>query len=187
MEQNGPWATQGISGEAGIVDLLFDPFSKLVVAHVGKKVSDDRPLKSLYAKLPEEERYHPLTPVSDRLSYEDAMLSPCGPFLFLNIFEAIVEDGKFDRGFDWHSLQKIELPSGKIMLELKWGDLEPRVRNFYSPWIAGIAGIANDGETLYVRLATPRENENKLRYCLAKLYPAQKRYEVITELSGTFL
>jgi hypothetical protein len=179
MEQNGPWAAQGINCKAGIVSLLFDPYSELIVAHVNKLIAENFALKSLYARRPAEERYKLLTPASETLSYENVVLSPTGSAMFVSIFESFVGGGQ-----DWHSLQKIELPSGKIISELKWGDLEPRVRNFYSPWIASIVRVDNDGETLYVRLAIPRENETKLRYYLAKLRPEKRQYEVITELSG---
>lgn len=182
MEQNGPWAARGISGKAGIVDLLFDPYSELVVAHVGKRAADNRPLKSLYVRHRSEERYRLFTPVSEILSYENVVLSSTGPFLFVNVFEALVDDGKFDGAFDWHSLQKIELPSGKIILELKAGELEPCVRH-YSTWISDIVGVDKDGETIFVKLGIPQEKDNWLRYCLVKLHPAQKQYEQITELS----
>ncbi len=186
MEQNGPWAEQGISGKAGIVGLLFDPYSKHVLVHVGRRVADDRPVKCLYARHQNEERYKLFTPLSEILSYEDVILSPTGPFVFVNVFEASVDDGRFDGGFDWHSLQKIDLPSGRVISELKAGDLEPQVGH-YSTWIASIVGIDKDGETIFVRLAIPQEKENKLRYCLAKLYLTQRRYELITELSGGHL
>jgi hypothetical protein len=186
MEEKGPWVAQGIIGKARIVDLLFDTYSRLVVAHVAKEVADKRPLKSLYARHTNEESYRLFTPVSEKLSYEDVVLSPTGPFMFVNIFEARVDDGKFDGSFNWHSLQKIELPSGRIVLELKAGELEPRVGH-YSTWVAGIVGISNDEETVFVRLAIPQEKENKLRYCLVKLRPTQRNYEVITELTGGYL
>ena len=50
MGQNGPWVSQGINGATGIVGLLFDPYLELIMAHVGKKVAEHRPLKSLYRK-----------------------------------------------------------------------------------------------------------------------------------------
>jgi len=52
-----PWSAQGISGKAGILGLLFDPFSKLIVVHVGKKGADARPLKCVYVKHADEERW----------------------------------------------------------------------------------------------------------------------------------
>lgn len=186
MEQSNRFAKLGISGKAGIVNLLFDPYSKLLIAHIGKRAADDRPLKCLYARHLHEERYRIFTPDSEVLSYESAVLSPSGPFMFVNIFEALVDDSKFGGAFDWHSLQKIELPSGRVILELKAGELEPHVKH-YSTWIAGIVGVGNDEETVFARVAIPQAGENKLRYCLVKLNVAQKQYELITELSGGFL
>src|SRR3990172_1228825 len=184
MEQNDRLEMLGISGATGIVGRLYDPYSELVVGHVGKKVADNRPLKSLYIRHRSEERYRLFTPFSETLSYEDAALSPTGPFIFVNIFEALVEDGKFGGGYDWHSLQKIDLPSGKIISELKDGELEPRFGH-RSPWVADIVGVDKDGETIFVSLAIPQEKKEAMqRYCLAKLHPAQRQYEVITELSG---
>lgn len=186
MEQNGPWIAQGISGQAGILCLLFDPYSELLLVHVQKKALENCPLKSLYVRHVSEERYRLFTPVSEKLSYEDTLLAPNGPFIYVNVFEAIINDGRFIGSFDWHSLQKIELPSGKIISELKAGDLVPQLGQ-HSPWISSIVGACDDRETIFVNLAIPRENERKLRYYLAKLYPSRKHYEVITELTGTFL
>lgn len=185
MEQNGRLEMLGISGAAGTVGLLYDPYSQLLVAHVRKIVRENCPLKSLYARYPNEEHYRFFTPISEILSYEDVVLSPSGPFMFVNIFEAIVDDDPH-AAFNWHSLQKIDLPSGKIILELKDGELEPRFGH-RSPWVSDIVGVDKDGETIFVRLSIPQEKENKLRYCLAKLDPTQKRYELITELSGCYL
>ena len=75
----------------------------------------------------------------------------------------------------------------KIISELKDGELEPRFGH-RSPWVADIVGVDKDGETIFVSLAIPQEKKEAMqRYCLAKLHPAQRQYEVITELSGGYL
>ena len=185
MKKTEPWITVGISGEAAVLGLWYDPHSETIVAHLEKRHSGSRPLKCLYVRHRNQQQYQLLMPASDVLSYDDVVLSPLSSCLFVNVFQ-VVHEGDQGTSFDWHGLQAIELPSGKKLFELKGGDLEPRFGH-RSPWVAGIVGLAADAKTLFVSLAIPQQSDTKLNYSLVKLDPVERRYELITELSKVFL
>ena len=183
MKENGPWADIGITDETRILDLVFDPHSGSLVAKCGRLVAENVGIKSLYLRGIHETTYRRISAAIGNLSYEDAVLTPNGPYLFANIVEITI--GASGASGDWHSLQKIELPSGQIVLEINRDELEPRLPG-HRAWISGIVGVSNDGQTVFCKIGI-QQGAGRVHYHLASLYPAQKRYELITELTRVFL
>lgn len=185
---NEPWAHIGISDESQFVELLFDSYSESLIAKFWRHVADNHYVNSLYLRAIQGPGYRRLTGKSDTLSYEDAVLSPSGPFMFVNILEA-QKDGEKYSGYDWYALQKLKLPEGEVVSEVRDGQL-PGKLDGQKTWISKLHGASKDGNTIYCTIGIPeREAKSsiKMRYHLAALHVENKSFKLITGLKDVFL
>ena len=185
MNREEPWAAVGIHGKASALKLLYDPYSEIVIAQVGQDSPSGHFLKHVYTRLRTENQYHLFTPESRLLSYEDVVLSPKGFCLFANVFE-LVDENDQNTMFNWHGLQALELPSGKVLFELNSKNLEPQPGH-RDPGLMNIVSVAGDGKSIVARLAATEQGKTKMGNWLVNLNLDERRYELITELSCTFL
>lgn len=183
-KMNEPWADIGITGESQFIELLFEPHSKSLIAQFYRSISDRHGVKSLYLRSTSESRYQRLTKISDSLSYENAVLSPSGPFVFVNILQARKEQDKY-LGYDWYAIQKIQLPEKRIIGEIRNGQLLGAV-NDQRAWISALQGVNEDGNTVFCIIGTPEmqaDNSTRMGYHLAALNFDEKSFKPLTELT----
>ncbi|MBI3440972.1 MAG: hypothetical protein HY052_04095 [Proteobacteria bacterium] len=183
-KMNEPWANIGITGESQFIQLLFEPHSKSLVAQFYRSIGDHHGVKSFYLRAMGDVRYQRLTEMGDSLSYEDAVLSPNGPFVFVNILQARKERDKHF-GYDWCAIRKIRLPEKEVVGEIRDGQL-PGAANGQRAWISALQGVSEDGKTVYCVIGTPgtpTENSTKIRYYLAALDFDGKSFKPLTELT----
>lgn len=179
MEKDSPWADLGITGESRYLNSFFEPHSRNIVVQFGRLVTENVGIKSLYLRSVNEKTYRRLSAASERLSYEDVVLTPDGPSVLVNIFDVDSSHATAD----WHSLQKIQLPGGKVVLEVN--QLESQAPGCRA-WISRLVGVSNDGETVFCNIGIQNGSE-RVRYYLVHLNPNTKRYELITELTHIYL
>ena len=183
---NEPWANVGITGEARFIELLYVPHSKSLVAQFYREVGHNHHVKSLYVRGIQDQTYRRLTEESDSISYEYAIVSPCGPFVLVNILEALRDEYG---GYNWYALQLIELPGGKVVSEVKDGELSGKGGRGKT-WVSKIHGMSQDGKTVYCTIGSPERSvsdSGRIKYHLAELDLNRKSFTVITELNGIFL
>lgn len=182
MKTMRTWTDLGISGEERFLNLFFDPHSESLVAQFGRLIAENAGIKSLYLRQVEEKNYHRLSPASERLSYEDVVLTPNGPHIFVNVMELLVDNS--GAASEWYSVQKIELPSGKVMFEINRGELQMQAAD-RRVWISRIIGTGLNGQTIFCNLGI-QQGGKRVHYYLVRLHTAQKRYELITELTHMY-
>ena len=190
---NGPWANLDITGESGFIELLYEPHSKSLVARFYREVGDNHHIKSLYVRSTLDQSYRRLTENSDTQSYEEAIIFPCGSYILVNVLKALRE-GKRYGGYNWHALQLIELPGGKVVREIKNGELNCNVDvdvdvDGDTTWVSHIHGMSQDGNTVYCTIGIPERSSSKsvkFRYHLSELDLNQRSFKMITELENPF-
>lgn len=182
------WESLGVSEESNFVQLFFDPHSETLVAHFNKDIGKGYGLKSLWARHIDEPRYSKLTPTNGGLSYEYPVLSPLSAHVFTNVLEAQSRNNGYD-GYDWHSVQRIDLLTGEIEELVKNGeiDVEPP---FVKAWVSTLHGVSHDAKTLHCSITHQRSagaEDADTDYYLSKYHMDESRFEPITKLAGTFL
>lgn len=185
---NDVWNVIGITGESRFVKLLFEPHSGSLIAQFYRDVTDRHGVKTLYLRSTTSKVYRRLFARSDSLTYEDAVISPAGPFVFVNVLEAR-KDGDSYNGYDWYALQKIKVPDGELIGEISDGQL-PGTSAGYRSWVSALHGVASDGNTIYCTIGVPdvqSDNSVKMHYQLAKLNFEKSSFDAVVELDNTFL
>lgn len=181
---NESWKNLGITSESGFLELLFDPYSRSLVAQFYRDVGDNYHIKSLYIRSIKDQSYRRLADKSETLSYDEAIIFPSGPFLLVNILEAL-KDGDRYGGYDWYAIQVLKLPEGDVVSEVRdcelLGELDGQ-----RTWISKLHGVSQDGGTIYCTVGIPErgaESSVRMRYHLAELDIKAKSFEVVTELN----
>lgn len=188
MSKQPKWPSLGIIGETRILQQLFDPFSKSLVAHFFRELQDSYGVKSLYARHISEDRYHRITEETDKLSFEFPELSPKSPHLYVNVMETSKFEGRY-HGYNWNSIRKINITSNEVVSIIENGDLaidEP----YAEGWVSQMHGVAADEEAVYCTVGLERKTDgcsSSVDYYLVELSLMNKKYEIITKLDGVFL
>lgn len=188
MSHSPLWTSVGINGETGFIQLLFEPFSKSLIAHFLRGLEDGYQVKSLYARHISEDKHHRVTEETDKLSFDCLALSPTSPHVYVNVLETCKLDGKYC-GYDWHSIRKINITNNEVVSIIENGNL-PIEKPYFRGWVSEIYGVSADGEAVHCSLALEQktgEQSTIVDYHVAKLVLSDNKYEIITKLDMPFL
>lgn len=182
------WDSLGISGESNFLQLFYDAHSGTLVAHFFRSIGNGYGLRSLWTRRVTDEKYVRITPSDSYFSYEDPVLSPSSPHVFVNVMRVEKKEAGFD-GYEWHSIQRIDLRSGEAEIIAESGS-EGFNTGSEKTWISTLHGASADGRELYCSAAVQRKGEGAVHpteYYLSRLVIEDGRIERITRLKATFL
>lgn len=136
------WETIGIPSENRFLGLYYEPESKQFLAHFKKNLGDGYGLKSIYARHITDDAYRRLTPETGELSYEDVLLCPRASKILVNVFRVVRKGNKFS-GWEWHSVQEIDIDTGEINTVLTPHDL-PVEPPYSKAWISRLRNVKGE-------------------------------------------
>lgn len=182
------WDNLGIADESNFLQLFYEPRSETLVAHFYKGVGSGYGLKSLWTRHVSETRYRKITPLETEYSYEDPVISPVSSHIFSNVLQLQKLEGVYD-GYEWNSLQRIDLASGKgeVLVDVQRLALET---GLMKAWMSTLHGVSADGAEIYCSIACQKRGEGAVsptEYYLARFIIGEGRCERITKLAANYL
>ncbi len=117
------WEKLGITDVSNFVGFLYEPNSKILIAHFNKNIGQGYGVKSLWARRISDNKYHRITLEESNFSYEDPIVSQF-PDVFVNVLEIKINDCAYD-GYEWNSIRKINLKSGETKELVNKYDISP--------------------------------------------------------------
>ncbi len=182
------WDNLGITDESNFLQLFYEPRSQMLVAHFYRSIGGGYGLKSLWVRHAEEKRYRKITPSETEFSYEEPVVSPVSPHLYVNVVQVQKKDGNYD-GYDWNSLSRIDLVTGEATVLVDSEGIGGGSESMKA-WISTLHGVSGDGKEIYCSIAFQKKGGNAVsptEYYLSRFIIDEGRCERITRLTASFL
>ncbi len=106
------WDAIGIEPGSRFLDLYYEPLSEKFIAHFFKDLGYGYGIKTLYVRHVSEDTYRKLEDTDGSLSFEDLVISPERPEIYVNVFRFSKAGGSY--GYVWDSIKRIDLDTGQI-------------------------------------------------------------------------
>ena len=183
------WGKLGVSGETNYLQLYYEPISKSIIAQFYKGLEQGYGVKNLWMKGTQDNCYKKLTNGKETYSFEDPVLSPIEPVVYVNVLKIqVMEDGSYD-GYEWDSILEYDLRTMESKTVLKNSDIELSPP-YYHAWVNTLYGVDNDGRALNCSIAHQKRTDtmvSEIEYFLCSLNIESGTYTTITKLKAGYL